>query len=314
MIFGTFSFLSACLQSRSLSSRTLIINPHWPLRVLDQPLFWRSSKCPSTTWIWRLVRVGDEQKSASRVIWRSFNSEQTKSRSLHTAEPCCTKKPFWDNVSSKAADPLARVSKCCSNIQGTDLNRWCESRKGTRRHSDRAGVSRIKTISFYFWESDFIFSNKLKSHGRPMKPLVAEKLHIMDAKVQELDTILSKLVRSLVYALHLLKDIKSSQLNKTNVVVENVEVLINEAHRSKGWTWIKTVPLWSTWPMEHLCKLLPLSSTKDLNYSQMRNCCLLCRYCMRVWKSERKCTLYSDRMTPHLSVLENVSGAGRILI
>ena len=44
------------------------------------------------------------------------------------------------------------------------------------------------------------------------------------------------------------------QLNKMIASVENIELLLNEAHLNKGWSWVITEPLWCTWPMEKFCE------------------------------------------------------------
>jgi hypothetical protein len=35
-----------------------------------------------------------------------------------------------------------------------------------------------------------------------------------------------------------------------NVIVDNMEALLTEAHKAKGWQWVQQVPMWTTWPME----------------------------------------------------------------
>jgi len=77
--------------------------------------------------------------------------------------------------------------------------------------------------------------NALTTYGYPTKPLMGNKSRIMDHKIRELDAVLSKL---------------ANQMQKMSTVVENIEVLINEAHRVKGWSWISSEPMWCSWPME----------------------------------------------------------------
>lgn len=35
-----------------------------------------------------------------------------------------------------------------------------------------------------------------------------------------------------------------------NNVVENLEALVIEAHKNKGWKWVQWEPLWTTWSLE----------------------------------------------------------------
>lgn len=83
--------------------------------------------------------------------------------------------------------------------------------------------------------------NTLTTYGLPMKPLVAEKLEIMDSKIRDLDVVLSKL---------------GNQLHKMSTGLDNMELLINEAHRTKGWNWVASEPLWCTWPMDKFYRAL----------------------------------------------------------
>jgi hypothetical protein len=35
-----------------------------------------------------------------------------------------------------------------------------------------------------------------------------------------------------------------------NVVIDNLEGLLTEAHQAKGWRWVSQEPMWLTWSME----------------------------------------------------------------
>jgi hypothetical protein len=35
-----------------------------------------------------------------------------------------------------------------------------------------------------------------------------------------------------------------------NAIIENMETLLYEAHKVKGWQWVHDEPLWVTWPLE----------------------------------------------------------------
>jgi hypothetical protein len=47
------------------------------------------------------------------------------------------------------------------------------------------------------------------------------------------------------------------QFRKMNLIVDNMESLLFEAHKTKGWQWVSEEPLWVTWPMEKFGAVLP---------------------------------------------------------
>lgn len=93
--------------------------------------------------------------------------------------------------------------------------------------------------------------NTLKTYGRPQKPLVAAKLNIMEARLRELDVVLQKM---------------QNQREKIHGALDNIELLINDAHRAKGWEWVSNEALWCTWPMDKFYQSL-LGLMPDLHRS-----------------------------------------------
>lgn len=43
---------------------------------------------------------------------------------------------------------------------------------------------------------------------------------------------------------------QQKQFRRLNTVVENLETLLFDAHKTKGWQWVHQEPMWVTWPME----------------------------------------------------------------
>jgi hypothetical protein len=48
------------------------------------------------------------------------------------------------------------------------------------------------------------------------------------------------------------------------VVVDNLEVVLVEAHNIKGWKWVHEQPLWLTWPLEKFGTSLPIHSIRKV--------------------------------------------------
>ncbi|KZV85103.1 hypothetical protein EXIGLDRAFT_682097 [Exidia glandulosa HHB12029] len=64
----------------------------------------------------------------------------------------------------------------------------------------------------------------------PRERIVTPKIILMDAKAQEIGA--------------------RKQFNKMISVVDNLDAVVTEAHKQKGWLWIHTEPLWQTWTLE----------------------------------------------------------------
>ncbi|KAE9394987.1 hypothetical protein BT96DRAFT_966813 [Gymnopus androsaceus JB14] len=76
----------------------------------------------------------------------------------------------------------------------------------------------------------------------PRTHLVGPKLEYMEKRINELDNVLLKLQK---------------QFRKMNAIVENLEALVVEAHKNKGWQWVEQEPLWTTWSLEKFASSIP---------------------------------------------------------
>lgn len=68
------------------------------------------------------------------------------------------------------------------------------------------------------------------------------KLAIMDKCIATLDVVLNKLRK---------------QFQKMNSVIDNMEQVLYEAHKAKGWQWVHEHPLWVTWSLETFVNRIP---------------------------------------------------------
>jgi hypothetical protein len=48
-------------------------------------------------------------------------------------------------------------------------------------------------------------------------------------------------------------------------IVDNLESILSEAHKMKGWQWCSSEPLWVTWPLEKFGMASSLSLGGDTN-------------------------------------------------
>ncbi|KAF8163139.1 hypothetical protein B0H34DRAFT_309315 [Crassisporium funariophilum] len=76
---------------------------------------------------------------------------------------------------------------------------------------------------------------KLLPDNQPRTHLVGPKLVTMEKCIANLDIVLTKLHK---------------QFYKINNAVDNLELVLYDAHKVKGWQWIQEEPLWTTWPLE----------------------------------------------------------------
>ncbi|KAF8078125.1 hypothetical protein FPV67DRAFT_1557527 [Lyophyllum atratum] len=70
---------------------------------------------------------------------------------------------------------------------------------------------------------------------QPRSVLVGPKLDFMEKCLADLDTVISKLQK---------------QFRRMNAAIENMETVVFEAHKIKGWQWVHEEPLWVTWSLE----------------------------------------------------------------
>ncbi|KAH9079190.1 hypothetical protein EDB83DRAFT_2503690 [Lactarius deliciosus] len=70
---------------------------------------------------------------------------------------------------------------------------------------------------------------------QPRSLLVGPKLSYMDERIATIDLVISKLRK---------------QFQKMSSIIDDMEALLADAHRTKGWLWVCSEPMWTTWPME----------------------------------------------------------------
>ncbi|KAJ7756870.1 hypothetical protein DFH07DRAFT_476098 [Mycena maculata] len=87
--------------------------------------------------------------------------------------------------------------------------------------------------------------------GQPRSRLVGPKLSLMEKRIAELDAVTSKLQK---------------QFRRMNAVIDGMEALLIDAHKTKGWHWVSEEPLWVTWSLEKF-----VSSVPDLLISYHRS-------------------------------------------
>ncbi|KAJ7093200.1 hypothetical protein C8R44DRAFT_401319 [Mycena epipterygia] len=78
--------------------------------------------------------------------------------------------------------------------------------------------------------------------GQPRSHLVGPKLALMERRIAELDAVTSKLQK---------------QFRRMNSVIDSMEALLVEAHKTKGWHWVSEEPLWVTWSLEKFVSSVP---------------------------------------------------------
>ncbi|KAK1224471.1 hypothetical protein PQX77_012645 [Marasmius sp. AFHP31] len=94
----------------------------------------------------------------------------------------------------------------------------------------------------------------------PRSRVVTPKLEIMEKRIAELDNVISKLVRDLdvgANARGLTPLEKQKQFRKLCTVIENLEALVVEAQKTKGWEWVEREPLWTTWSLNKFVSSVP---------------------------------------------------------
>ncbi|GLB35127.1 hypothetical protein LshimejAT787_0206920 [Lyophyllum shimeji] len=77
---------------------------------------------------------------------------------------------------------------------------------------------------------------------QPRSAIVGHKLDLMDKYLADLDAVITKLQK---------------QFRRMNAAIENLETLLFEAHKTKGWQWAQEEPLWVTWPLERFVSSVP---------------------------------------------------------
>ncbi|TFK42752.1 hypothetical protein BDQ12DRAFT_732366 [Crucibulum laeve] len=76
----------------------------------------------------------------------------------------------------------------------------------------------------------------------PRTHIVGPKIELMERCIIELDAVVSKLQK---------------QFRRINVTIDNLEAVLVEAHKIKGWKWVYEEPLWVTWSLEKFVTSVP---------------------------------------------------------
>ncbi|KAI0093930.1 hypothetical protein BDY19DRAFT_919643 [Irpex rosettiformis] len=76
---------------------------------------------------------------------------------------------------------------------------------------------------------------------QPKYRLVQPKLDLMEARIAQLDIVIQNLKR---------------QFNKMHLIIENIERLLYDAHKTRGWQFVLE-PLWATWSLEKFATSIP---------------------------------------------------------
>ncbi|OBZ75739.1 hypothetical protein A0H81_04462 [Grifola frondosa] len=79
------------------------------------------------------------------------------------------------------------------------------------------------------------------SDAQPVYHVVQPSIALMEKCISELDTVIVKLRK---------------QFQKMNGIIENLENVLYEAHKTKGWQWVQE-PLWVTWSLERFVSSIP---------------------------------------------------------
>ncbi|KAL1741787.1 hypothetical protein HDZ31DRAFT_44677 [Schizophyllum fasciatum] len=77
---------------------------------------------------------------------------------------------------------------------------------------------------------------------KPYTHMVGEKVASMERCIVDLDVILAKLRK---------------QFHKMNTIVDALEVVLQNAHKTKGWHWVSSEPLWVSWSLEKFVTEIP---------------------------------------------------------
>ncbi|KAF8201596.1 hypothetical protein BJ912DRAFT_945834 [Pholiota molesta] len=83
---------------------------------------------------------------------------------------------------------------------------------------------------------------KLLPDSTPRSRVVMPKLAIMDTCIAKLDVVLAKLQK---------------QFSRMNAVIDNLETVLIDASKVKGWQWVQQEPLWVTWSLENFVSRVP---------------------------------------------------------
>jgi len=72
--------------------------------------------------------------------------------------------------------------------------------------------------------------------GQQPRYHVAEpKISLMESRIEDLDRVIFKLKK---------------QFHRMSTIIDNLESLLSDAHKVRGWQWVAEEPLWTTWSLE----------------------------------------------------------------
>ncbi|THH04697.1 hypothetical protein EW145_g5332 [Phellinidium pouzarii] len=77
---------------------------------------------------------------------------------------------------------------------------------------------------------------------QPRTRLVSSRIAIMEKSIMDLELIITKLKK---------------QFTKLASIMDNLEEVVFEAHKHKGWAWVHSEPLWCTWTLEKFATEIP---------------------------------------------------------
>ncbi|THH11976.1 hypothetical protein EW146_g7856 [Bondarzewia mesenterica] len=96
------------------------------------------------------------------------------------------------------------------------------------------GLKAIRSLIDARTELDNTLS-ALPDGKQPHSRIVGPKLSFMEDRIAEMDLVILKLRK---------------QFQKMNSLVDGLEAVLTEAHKTKGWNWVQDEPLWTTWSLE----------------------------------------------------------------
>jgi len=79
--------------------------------------------------------------------------------------------------------------------------------------------------------------------GLPCTSMVGPKINLMEKRLADLDLVLLKL---------------NKQFEKMATIIDGLESVVYEAHKTKGWKWVHEEPLWCTWTLEKFATEAPV--------------------------------------------------------
>ncbi|PPQ64009.1 hypothetical protein CVT24_009383 [Panaeolus cyanescens] len=118
-----------------------------------------------------------------------------------------------------------------------------EIRSAAETWDDLVLVDGVKAIKELIdTRTDLENALRLVPDRKPRQALVTPKLDTMDACIVRLEATLLKLQK---------------QFLKMNKAIDMLEIVLQDAYKTKGWEWVQSEPLWMTWPLEKFVTEIP---------------------------------------------------------